>query len=445
VEEEMKTISWLFSFLVVIIMALHARIFFSMHRQQHYFITGRKGDENQSRKCLIIVIGTIRGGPLAWKSAIKNLVDTNHADLALFVGVKHLVSSVKNTSLLFQQSKYIWTHEEYDDWADAIDLIHGSKWRNTVLPFYSQNGGIFSGVAGIQGSGAIIFMIRWFLAQRLEKEGIMEQYERFIITRSDYYYLCPCNIQHLDVENFLWIPSLEDYGGYTDRFLVVGRYHLLSALNILPSILQYNTSMIKEVVSRHVDLWNPESLIKYRWDQDGLRVRYLPLVMFTCAAMMDKSRWKQRSQTLYPEGIYLKYRKEYFIAKETCANSSELSQWKFCSTCLAENGLEVSCADIAAQIYETTAPYLGTNETTLLSAISFTQWIYPLACSPFEESRRAIHHLLSTVHFCPACTLKTGVSCFDAFMNLTSGERRSAEEGMAVFYKGSESRRKCFP
>jgi hypothetical protein len=441
--------SWSFVAIIVVITILISIQVFIFNHQSPFMMESK--DDKKHSKCLVIVIGTIRGGEFAWQSAIQNLIDINHADLALFVGVNDFSSSVKsitkNTSL-YQRSKYIWTHKEYEDWADAIDLIHGSMWRNTVLPYFSLDGGIFSGIKGLQGSGAIIFMIRWFLSQRLQKEGILEIYERFVITRSDYYYLCPCNIQHLDVDNFLWIPSSEDYGGYTDRFLVVGRQNLLSALNILPPILQYNVSTITKVTKQAV-LWNPESLIKYRWDQDGLQVQFFPLVMFTCATVMDTTRWKQRSQVLYPEGVYLKYRTEYFIARESCAaDPSKSSPWKFCPSCWVD---ERDCAYIAAYIYEATALHLGTKESTVLSSMEFTQWLYPSSCRISSEdesnSNRTINHhqLPSDMQFCSECRLKNDTSCFNALMNLVSTEQRTMKDGIQVFHAMEYNRRKCFP
>ena len=86
----MKAISWSFvTMAVTIILIISIQTFISIH--QYPFMMDRKGDGKHSN-CLVIVIGTIRGGEFAWQSAIQNLLDINHADLALFVGVNDSTS-----------------------------------------------------------------------------------------------------------------------------------------------------------------------------------------------------------------------------------------------------------------------------------------------------------------------------------------------------------------
>ena len=39
-----------------------------------------------------------------------------------------------------------------------------------------------------QGSGGIIFLARWFAAQHIQRQNLIQQYDRFVVTRSDRYY-----------------------------------------------------------------------------------------------------------------------------------------------------------------------------------------------------------------------------------------------------------------
>lgn len=70
----------------------------------------------------------------------KNLLDVNNKDLALVVGESHEESK---TSSLYKRDKYIYEFTEYDDWADAIDLIDGPKWRGKLLEFAIKRSGLF--------------------------------------------------------------------------------------------------------------------------------------------------------------------------------------------------------------------------------------------------------------------------------------------------------------
>jgi hypothetical protein len=390
----------------------------------------------RTQSCLVIIIGTMRGGEKAWSSAVKNLVDINNADLAVLASDKSVITD-KNSSF-FRIAKYVWQHVEYDDWADAVDLIDGPYWKKNILPFFDTAGGIFSGLPGIKGSAVIIFMLRWFLSKTLVKEGILEMYDRFIITRSDYYYLCPFNIRHLDLENFVWIPSSEGYGGYTDRFLVVGKNNILKALDILPPILKMNSSNIKTIAASG-EFRNPESLIKFRWDYEGLKVRFFPLVMFTCSTASDKTRWKRRSIALYPEGVYLKYPEEYFTARESCMPPLPTSV-KFCPSCLIGNSTTKTCTDIASQIYGVTYMHQGVEANTVAMAIFHTQLFYPSECI----SSGTLNFSNAGKTFCPNCTNKPDSTCFFELMKTVRLRKKTLEEALRVFSRKRKQRRNCF-
>ena len=146
-----------------------------------------------SNSSLVIILGNLRGGEEAWKSLYKNVLDVNTADLALILGPANSTSNYHYpNSSLYTRAKYVWNFHEYDDWADAIDLINGTSWRETHLPYFTRKRtGLLGGVKGHLGSGAIIFMIRWFLSQHLlGNPDVLNQYDRFVITRADHYYQC---------------------------------------------------------------------------------------------------------------------------------------------------------------------------------------------------------------------------------------------------------------
>ena len=163
-------------------------------------------------------------------------------------------------------------------------------------------------------------MIRWFLTQELIRNKMTERYDRFVITRSDHYYLCRHDLSELDPQ-YMWLPVGQDHGGLTDRHLVVNSTLVLDALNILPPLLEHpeDYSKLLEKISG-----NPERLIWRRW----LRMKLLRYVkrfdrmMFTCAAPGDATRWKSMSEEKVKEGVHLKYRLEYKESQATCESRS---------------------------------------------------------------------------------------------------------------------------
>jgi hypothetical protein len=240
--------------------------------------------------------------------------------LALLLGDESTREVYKDASL-FDRAKYTWQFPEYDDWADAIDLINGTSWRERVLPLVYEFGYVLGGIKGQHhenqyGSGALIFMLRWFLSNHLQEEesGLLQKYERFIITRADHYYLCSHDISNLD-PTVLWVPAGEDYGGITDRHLVVSREHVLQALDILPPVLQDPQKYEHLLDNRFGN--TVETLIDFRWKDEGLPVHRFSRMMFTCGQDGDTTRFRSLGVEVR-EGVRLKYRKEYVSSYVTC-------------------------------------------------------------------------------------------------------------------------------
>jgi len=276
-----------------------------------------------ANKSLVVIMGNLRGGEKAWETLYENVLDVNSADLALIIGDSQEWSP--NTpypnSTLLRRAKYNWRFEELDEFDDHLDLVN-PKWREVVLPHIKKHGptGLFGGTkvnreAGGRGSGAIIFMIRWFLAELVKNDpAILETYERFVITRSDHYYQCPHIFQLLDLKNnSVWVPEGEEYFGVTDRHVVVGRENVLDALDILPTMFSHPSVLVGNP--------NPEVTLKRVWDYKELNVKKFNRTMFTCATKYDTTRWKVATTPAppgLPQELLLKYPGEYWTTQKRC-------------------------------------------------------------------------------------------------------------------------------
>jgi hypothetical protein len=285
------------------------------------------GLQQQSNRTLVIIMGNLRGGEIAWKTLYENVLDLNSADLALIVGRRHDTSAARKSSSLYGRAAHIWEFDEYDDWGDAVDLVNGTAWRQTVPRLTYKWSSILGGVRmhHYNGSGAVILMIRWFLCQQLLRHPhILQSYDRFVLTRSDHYYLCAHNLSLLDPQ-YLWLPAGQDNRGITDRHLIVNAADLLLALDILPPLLQH-PEQYATVLGKQSG--NPEKVILQRWKELGLhkRVRRFERNMFTCAATGDPTRWKTMTDDIVPEGVHLKYLKEYNASHATCHKNGKKLQ-----------------------------------------------------------------------------------------------------------------------
>jgi len=289
----------------------------------HLFTTTTKQKLNKSdqkssppsNRTLVILLGSLRGGEVTWKTLYDHVLDLNHADLALMIGK----DVQRANSSLYQRAKFIWEFNEYTDWGEPIDQIWGTTWRNTVFPFTSEPKGLFGGVSGRISSTAITFMARYWLREILINEGIQNQYDRFVVSRSDQFYTCAHDLSQLSPE-YIWVPSGEDYGGITDRHFVCHRSHIIKALDMYPHFLK---NPDKYIVWDRKLKDNAEQMMRRRWIEQGIyrHTRRFPRVMFAAALPTDKSsRWRKISfaDLRTSEGVVAKYILEYKVSQCVC-------------------------------------------------------------------------------------------------------------------------------
>jgi hypothetical protein len=160
------------------------------------------------------------------------------------------------------------------------------------------------------GSAGILIFFRWFLLKNLIDHDLLEKYDRFIITRSDFIYQLP----HPKVEfmnpNYIWIPDSEHYGGFTDRHVVLSNKQVEHYLNILNNfVLKSNDYFMKMKNHRY---WNLEKVIKFHLKQNNVlhQVKEFPYIMYSVRNINGTTRW---SSGIYSNdfGYYIKYNSEY--------------------------------------------------------------------------------------------------------------------------------------
>jgi hypothetical protein len=288
-------------------------------------------------RTLVILTGNLRCGEQAWESLYTNLLDVNMADLAL-IGANYDDDKRYPNASLVRRAKYIWRTPEYDEWADALDLINGTSWRTRVLPQisnYSLDKGLLGGIFNTPSSGAIQGMVKWWLSQYIRNEPTIYgdnnnnstyYYDTFVLTRTDQYYACPLDLKTaLRRRTDVSIPRGEDYSGICDRFMVIcGTDKLLEALDVLPPFLNdYDPKLYGK-------LHNPEGLLKATLSRKKLKVQRISRVMFTCASPdgQDHTRWRktQTSNDVTPGaavarreyGVDFKYKQEFALTRYQC-------------------------------------------------------------------------------------------------------------------------------
>ena len=145
------------------------------------------------------------------------------------------------------------------------------------------------------------------MLHKLNEQDLLHEYDRFIITRSDYLYQLPHPSLELLDNNYIWVPDSEHYGGYTDRHVILNKTNLVPYLNILNNMIlnskDYYTKLQKECE------WNLEKIIKFNLEQQLQEVKEFPYVMYTVRNKDTGSRWSFGSYS-GELGYYIKYQSE---------------------------------------------------------------------------------------------------------------------------------------
>ena len=266
-----------------------------------------------------MVTGNLRCGELAWQSLYDNFLDYTKADLAVLT--QPVNTSIYPNPSILHRARYVWSVPYYDDWADAVDLMNVSGWRDIVPQSvkYPHSNFMLGGIGKFKGSMAILGMYKWWLANLIEKHKLHERYSQFVITRNDHYYYCPYDVSKVN-PSLIWVPKGENYGGITDRFYVTGAQNVLASLDIFYPIIN-DTERFSWLYERNGPPpagTNSEYVLKTRWRENGLYTKRMHRVMFTCASDSDTSRWG-KPREMVPEGVRLKYKGEYAMSKWHCS------------------------------------------------------------------------------------------------------------------------------
>jgi hypothetical protein len=182
-------------------------------------------------------------------------------------------------------------------------------------PFYPQH----------QGSAGILLFLRWFLLKNLREhpDDILNKYDRFIISRSDYIYRLPHPKMLLLSKDNIWIPDAEGYEGFTDRHVVLTRNFVEPYLNILETMITKSNEYFIKMSHYHnynnlIYYWNLERLIHFHLREHGLLplVKEIPYVMYTVRPLNGSSSWVHGLGEFSEEhNCYIKYKGEYEKSK----------------------------------------------------------------------------------------------------------------------------------
>ena len=183
-------------------------------------------------------------------------------------------------------------------------------WREFLKIKDQFLGGIRDNQNQHPGSAGILIFFRWFLLKNLIDNDLLDKYDRFIITRSDFLYQLPHpKLEYLNPAN-IWIPNGEYYNGYTDRHVILSKTNIENYLNIFNNFVFRSNEMYLKMLNRND--WNLESVIKLNFELNNVinLVKEIPYIMYSVRNHNGTTRWNYGVYS-YTYNYYIKYQSEY--------------------------------------------------------------------------------------------------------------------------------------
>ena len=267
-----------------------------------------------SGRTLVITLGQLRAHHLSWLNFKENLLDQIQADLAVCAP---LDGSFDVTSPFYLNARYRWLVPDVPDFAVVFDQIQRVLGANEDWRVLCDVPGAWLGRIAQSGqptATSILFVLRWFMLNNIQAARLTEIYDRFIITRTDFFYLSPHPPLVMLDPNCLWIPDGEDHGGFCDRHLVVSAGDLAASCGLIDDLLLHPDQLRAEMLKYNY-YWNIESFLGFHFRRKGLmdRVRRFPYVMFLVRGSDEPTLWTAEAFAS-GTGVSVKYPNELYNA-----------------------------------------------------------------------------------------------------------------------------------
>ena len=213
-------------------------------------------------------------------------IDDLNDDEIIFHNEEHPNHLFNNSIYGIKNSYNILVNE-----SNVITYKKPLHWRRFLEIKDQFLGGIKDNHNQHEGFAGILIFFRWFLLKNLIENDLINKYDRFIITRSDYIYNLPHPKVELMNEQNIWIPDSEYYDEYTDRHVVLSKNNIEPYLNILNNLVLKSNDYFYKMKTK--SNWNLEQLIKFNLEQNNVLhlVKEFPYIMYAVRNINGTTRW----------------------------------------------------------------------------------------------------------------------------------------------------------
>jgi hypothetical protein len=284
---------------------------------------------------LVCLLCSTRAQDLTFPSFKRQVLDELNADLALAITIDE---KYDYANPFWQHAKYRWTAPDYEDYGEGFDIaqqwlcqqknIPAPNWRSMLRLQGIWAGKIRSPDPRPSASSVQPFC-RWLLLRGLQRDGILDRYDRFVISRSDFMWLCPHPPLSILDCSAIWVPDGEHWGGLNDRHLVASRADIENCLNGLEDILLDPDRLYDEMVIRRPS-WNNERFFAHHLGRKGLleKTKMFPYVMYTARGVRDQSPTYSAGRYEPSMGNYVKAQNEFRSARAFATIIHSHADWE---------------------------------------------------------------------------------------------------------------------
>jgi hypothetical protein len=288
-------------------------------------------------RVLVCLLAKTRGHDVTFSSFKRHVLDELQADLAVALTIDE---KYDYANPYWQHAKYRWTSRDYDDYGDGFDFaqrslcdernLHPTDWRPLLRLSGPWAGRIRSTPATPPrtGASAILPFCRWLLLRGLQRDGVLDRYDRFVISRSDFVWLCPHPPLSILDREAVWVPDGQHWGGINDRHMVVSRADVESCLNGLEDMVLESDRLYEEMKDQ--EEWNEERFLAHHLRRKHLldRVRVFPYTMYTARSRHDDSPTYSSGRFEPTVGHYIKYELEFRMARAFASVIRSRADWE---------------------------------------------------------------------------------------------------------------------
>jgi hypothetical protein len=286
-------------------------------------------------RVLICLLGLTRAHELTFPSFKRQVLDELSGDLAMALTIDE---KYNYANPFWQHAKYRWTGPDFSDYGEGFDLaqrwlcqqykVSAPNWRSMLRLKGNWQGRIASPDPQ-PSSGSLEIFIRWLLLHGLQQDDVLDRYDRFVITRSDFVWLGPHPPLSILNKEAIWLPDGEHHRGLNPRHLVASRADVVNCLNVIEDILLRPIQLYEEMKDRPPG--NIEQFLQHHFRRKGLlhKVKLFPYVMYLARSVRDDGSRTFTVGRYEPSvGHFVKYKEEFRLASAYATIIHSRADWE---------------------------------------------------------------------------------------------------------------------